>query len=168
MELDTTHVRLCGRDNERRTLKRAWGQAKSEQTCQMVVISGESGSGKSALVEDFRDGLQHEGHAFFFGGKFDQGPALEPFDTIIASLNQLAEQMMADSSIEWQEELDRDARFESRRIALFCPRFKDLVSPPREGEAETLSTASGHAEVFRGPWGLQHLRLSLRAVFRVI
>jgi len=90
---------LYGRDDEVRTLMEALERSRTSR--QLVVISGESGSGKSALASKLRDqrgayhhqNQQHElgdNDFFLVEGKFGQGMrADEPFSAIAVACRQL-------------------------------------------------------------------------------
>ena len=78
--LRTGETPLVGREEEIELLGRRWAQAKSNAGY-LVLVSGESGIGKSRLVEAFRESLDGEPHTplRYFCSPHHQDSALFPF-----------------------------------------------------------------------------------------
>jgi class 3 adenylate cyclase/predicted ATPase len=101
-------VPLVGRDEEIGLLRRAWQQTKDEGRGRVVVLVGEPGIGKSALVETLRAQVREEGLArvAFRCSPFHGGSALWP---VIEHLRHL---------LRWQPEDDPEARLDKLEMAL--------------------------------------------------
>lgn len=100
-ELDWTFLEdnhLFGRDDEIQALEKAFhrrihhqGENTTEE-CEakpeLVLVSGNSGTGKSVLVKTVLQKLAHESNGCFLMGKFDQLQTSEPYRPIVATLMQ--------------------------------------------------------------------------------
>jgi hypothetical protein len=104
VRLGDTGGKLYGRSQElglladvfKRVVAEAQGQndtaIASSIKHEIVLVSGESGAGKSALVRTFRDGVRqyNEHSAFFVEGKFDQNQDTgRPYSAIADAATQL-------------------------------------------------------------------------------
>jgi predicted ATPase len=108
MNLDFADVKLCGRKEELAQLKNALVRTSDryKSTSEVVMIEGDSGIGKSALIEAFRQFLPGK-QCLFCRGKFDQASELaKPFSAITDCLNVLHENL---------HELDPEAGEEFRK-----------------------------------------------------
>ena len=77
---DPKRTALVGRDEEVGLLRRAWQQTKAEGRGQAVLISGEPGIGKTALIETLRTQVRAEDHTriAFRCSPYHTGSALYP------------------------------------------------------------------------------------------
>lgn len=67
------HHQLHGRQDEIATMKECFTEVASNGAAQLLLVSGVSGSGKSALVEQMRNFVtSSKRHGFFCKGKFEQ------------------------------------------------------------------------------------------------
>jgi hypothetical protein len=89
-------IPLVGRAEELSVLQRRWTQAK-EGSGHVVLLSGEAGIGKSRLVQEFKDQLEHEGvtRIEFRCSPYHQNSALYP---IIDHLQRLLQFVREDSA----------------------------------------------------------------------
>jgi tetratricopeptide (TPR) repeat protein len=78
-------VRLLGRETELRVLDEAWNRAREGQQ-QLVVISGEPGTGKTRLVSEFAHSISHTGSVL--AGRCDRPPHL-PFSPFVEILQDI-------------------------------------------------------------------------------
>ena len=101
--------KLYGRKNEIAQLMTSFDQAAAGES-QIILITGYSGIGKSALVNELRRPIT-EKNGFFISGKFDQYQQKIPFSAIIKALKTLIQQCLtqSDDSISiWKDKiLDR-------------------------------------------------------------
>lgn len=77
---------FVGREDEMRVLLKRWAQAVKGEG-QVVLVVGESGIGKSRLVEEFRTRIKDDAHTWIDGGgeRFCEGT---PFHVVIQMLDQ--------------------------------------------------------------------------------
>jgi predicted ATPase len=82
---------LIGRESELESLRQRWAQAKAGAG-QVVLLSGEPGIGKSRLVQELKDQLEHEGvtHLEFRCSPYHQNSALYPLIDHLQRLLQFA------------------------------------------------------------------------------
>jgi predicted ATPase len=129
MDLDFTDVKLCGRKEELAQLKRALERTsdRSKSTSEVVLIEGDSGTGKSALIEAFRQSLAGK-RCLFCRGKFDQASELaEPFSAITDCLSVLHENLHK-LDPEAEEEFRKELGLEARVLSKFLPSTRDLFA----------------------------------------
>jgi predicted ATPase/signal transduction histidine kinase len=88
--------RLYGRETEIALLLEAFGRVASEGTPELLLVSGYSGIGKTALVRELgRPVVRARG--FFISGKFDQYKRDIPYATITQAFRQLVQEILAES-----------------------------------------------------------------------
>jgi len=107
VELDFSSVKqLYGRDDQLRTLREAHQRVATEGASQVVLVSGSSGAGKSALVQCFGKEVQQQ-EAFFIQGKFDQTATqqAQPYSAFVHAMTELCHQVQERGL---QEQFQRD------------------------------------------------------------
>ena len=97
---------IVGRDRERRQLFDAFAHAAAGSRA-LVLISGFSGTGKSALVHEVHRPMVAK-RGSFITGKFDQFNRNAPFATLLQTMHQLVDLVLASSDAEvlqWRRRL---------------------------------------------------------------
>ncbi|WP_445252048.1 MULTISPECIES: AAA family ATPase [unclassified Microcoleus] len=108
----------------------------------MMLISGYSGIGKSALVQElYKPITQHRG--YFISGKFDQYQRNIPYSAIVNAFQDLAKQLLAESEAnltEWREKLLDALGINGQVIIDVIPEIELIIGkqppPPELGAAE--------------------------------
>jgi len=97
---DRLHIpqKLYGRDQEIAMLVEAFEKVCNGQT-RLVLVCGQSGMGKSALVQEFQKTLWR-GRGRFISGKFDQYKQNIPFMSLVQAFKELIRQLLAGSKEE--------------------------------------------------------------------
>ena len=98
--------KLYGRDSERASLLAASSRA-CQGGCEMVLVAGYSGVGKSALVQEVYKGITDKrGH--FIAGKFDQYQRNVPYLALTQAFNELCDHLLSESPqslSQWQAKI---------------------------------------------------------------
>ena len=113
---------LVGRDDALKVLHRAFDQA--EYQAEVVVVQGEAGVGKTALLEVFAARVCGEGVAWFSGGSVDVGGDPIPYAPIAELLRDIRRQGLAPSR---PNELDVLGRMTGKDRAELFERLLDLL-----------------------------------------
>ncbi|WP_437301762.1 AAA family ATPase [Sorangium sp. So ce388] len=100
--------KLYGREEEEIALLRAFERVMGTGVPELVLVSGYSGSGKSALVHELYKPIVQE-RAFFLSGKFDQYKRDIPYRTLVQAFRELVLEILA-------EDEDRIAAFRQRLL----------------------------------------------------
>lgn len=87
--------RVVGRTKERDLLQSVFEHSCSGAS-QIVLVTGEPGIGKTALVNEIQQ-LVTAKHGFFISGKFDQFQSAKPFTALIRAFQNLTRQLLAES-----------------------------------------------------------------------
>jgi predicted ATPase len=83
LPLNLENVSLVGRDEEIKTLVQAYERIRrKDAVAEVIQIRGESGSGKSVLVENLRR-IEKKGREFFVMGKYNQYDQPRPYDGFV-------------------------------------------------------------------------------------
>ncbi len=134
-------ARLHGRDRELAALDAACVRARQGQL-QCVLIRGESGSGKTALVEQLRARLKQSGTRLALGA-FDAGRD-RPYAGWVSALESLVQQLLVGSDAElarWRGELAAGLGSIARALADHVPDLAHILGAlapvPLLGPAET-------------------------------
>ena len=126
--------KLYGREREIETLLGAFDAAVASGTPQLVLVSGYSGIGKSALVGELHKALV-PARGLFAAGKFDQLKRDVPYATLAQAFQSLIRQLLTKSETElgiWRQEL-RDALDQNGHLIVdLVPELKLIVGdqPP--------------------------------------
>jgi AAA ATPase domain len=104
LEFRPSHIPLCGRENELNVLRVAYAKTTRPEnpTATAVFIRGESGTGKSALIREFRNILTAQRYTddqqppcIFCRGKFEEGGAIaQPFGSVLQACSSLMQQLL--------------------------------------------------------------------------
>ncbi|MEC1157637.1 ATP-binding sensor histidine kinase [Cytobacillus horneckiae] len=130
--------KLYGRGNEIAKIESVFSHASSGGFG-VVFIPGQSGIGKTALVNEVHKPLIKE-KGYFISGKFDQMQRQIPFEPIIAAFQSLIRQIMTESPerVErWKQKLEEELSSRTAVIAPIIPELKWLIN-----EKEIIEAAS--------------------------
>ena len=86
--------RLYGRDAEQEALQDAFERVATG-CCELVLVEGNSGIGKSAVIREARRSLAGS-EGFFIEGKFDQYRRNVPYDSLVQAFRHLVLQLLAE------------------------------------------------------------------------
>ncbi|MGJ7505953.1 PAS domain-containing protein [Variovorax sp. GT1P44] len=150
--------RLYGRDRELEALRNALAQAASQDRVKIVLLSGYSGIGKSALVAEFQRSMP-AGSGFFASGKADQYQSGVPHATLAQALQALLNPLLSLPPVEreaWQARLNEAVLANGRIIANMAPQLLELLGPqpslpelsPRDHQVQFQTTLSRFLKVF--------------------
>ena len=92
-KLDLRNIQLVGRTKELATLNACYNRVSQgkKNSSEVVFISGDSGTGKSALAEALREPVMLEGgNGFFVSGKFEKDQK-EPFSALVQAFSDLCD-----------------------------------------------------------------------------
>jgi len=98
--------KLYGRDVEINTLLKVFEQVSQGKT-EMMLVSGYSGIGKSALVQEIYKPITRA-RGYFLSGKFDQFQRNIPYSAVVKAFQSLIKQLLTESEIQlqqWREKL---------------------------------------------------------------
>ncbi|MEG4202415.1 ATP-binding sensor histidine kinase [Microcoleus sp. Pol7_A1] len=98
--------KLYGREHEIETLLAAFGRV-SNGTTEIMLVSGYSGIGKSALVQEVYKPIT-KANGYFIAGKFDQFQRNIPYSAIVKAFGSLVKQLLTESETQlgaWKEKL---------------------------------------------------------------
>ncbi len=98
--------KLYGRDEERRRLLAAFARASTGRA-ELLLVRGDAGSGKSALVREIHRPIT-EKHGYFAAGKFDPETRNVPYSALRDALHALISQLLTehkDSLAVWKHSL---------------------------------------------------------------
>ncbi|WP_445174324.1 AAA family ATPase [Microcoleus sp.] len=98
--------KLYGREREIETLLAAFGRV-SNGTTEIMLVSGYSGIGKSALVQEVYKPIT-KASGYFIAGKFDQFQRNVPYAAVVKAFGSLVKQLLTESETQlttWKEKL---------------------------------------------------------------
>ena len=99
--------KLYGREEELKTLLTAFDRVAKGQAGELILVAGNSGIGKSALVHEVHKPLVAK-RGYFIEGKFDQFKANIPFSAMAQALGDLMQQLLKqpkDKLNVWKEDI---------------------------------------------------------------
>jgi predicted ATPase len=134
--------KLYGRTHESQQLLRIYDDVVSHNCSKTVIIHGSSGSGKTSLVEAFRD-IVCDDNAFFCSGKFFQNVDVhEPYSAFTAAFSDLCDIMGQAGELQehrWkivQDELGANFYNFSRMISVTSPWCPNIETSEIVGETK--------------------------------
>lgn len=141
---DITHrmlipEKLYGREREVEQLSAAFGRVVAGGKPELVLVSGYSGIGKSAIVNELHKVLIPS-RALFAGGKFDQYKRDVPYATLAQAVQTLVRQILCkneDEIAEWRQGLQEALGPNGALITDLIPDLEALIGeqPPVEDVA---------------------------------
>ncbi|MCP4755523.1 MAG: AAA family ATPase, partial [Proteobacteria bacterium] len=128
----TFHIpeKLYGRKEEIGTLMAAFDRVVAGET-QAVLVSGASGVGKSALVNEIHNAVIERG-GYFISGKFDQLRRNIPYSSLVQAFQELVRQLLTESSERfafWKEKLLESLGAYGRIVIDVIPEVELIIGP---------------------------------------
>lgn len=128
----TIPEKLYGREREVDTLLASFDRVASSGTPEVVLVSGHSGVGKSALVHELHKALVPKG-GLFASGKFDQHKRDMPYATLAQAIQGLIRGLLAKSDVDltsWRDAL-REALGSLGQLLLdLVPELRLVIGDP--------------------------------------
>lgn len=145
-EVPSTELRipqkLYGREKELATLLGNFERVRNG-SAELLLISGYSGIGKSALVQEVHGPIAREG-GYFISGKFDQLSRSVPYAPVMQALRTLIRQLLAEPTAvleQWKQSLHSALYPNAQIIVELLPELGLLLGPqpsvPELGPAES-------------------------------
>jgi predicted ATPase/signal transduction histidine kinase len=124
--------KLYGRDAENETLLAALDRVAAQGETGVVLVSGDSGSGKSSLVNELRKAVISR-RGLFASGKFDQYMRDVPYATLAQAFQGLVRGLLGQSEAElrhWREALSEALGSNGQLIVNLVPELELVIGPP--------------------------------------
>ncbi len=123
--------KLYGRERERAVLLAAFEQMATSGQPMLVTVTGYSGVGKSALVNELQQPImERRGH--FLVGKFDQYQRDTPYATLAQAFDRLVRQLLGESETaigQWREALCEALGPNGQLMVNLIPRLAHILGP---------------------------------------
>lgn len=143
--------KLYGREKEISFLFEAFKRVLKNKKQELVLISGYSGVGKSALVNELQRPIFRE-HGLYITGKFDQYKKNAPFLTFVQAFDKLILNLLIQSESEvanWSKKLKNALGENAQLIIEVIPQLELLVGPqPPVAELPPLESLNRFRSVF--------------------
>ena len=125
---------LYGREAEIETLLAAFHRVATLGAAEVVLVSGESGAGKSSLVNELQRAVVSR-RGLFASGKFDQFMRDVPYATLAQAFQGLVRTLLGQSEVElrrWREALDEALGSNGQLIVNLVPELELVIGkqPP--------------------------------------
>ncbi len=136
---DTSHLfripdSLFGRDEDSAFLRRCYDRVANESLCELVVVNGAAGIGKSALAGELCSHvLKRDG--YFIGGEFDEANINVPYSGFIQAFSELALQLLssnAEKLRQWRTKLTTVLGGNARVVTEVIPDLVRVIGHPPE------------------------------------
>src|SRR5258708_17074632 len=124
--------KLYGREREIETLLAAFDRVVTSGRPELVLVSGYSGIGKSAVVNELHRALVPP-RGLFASGKFDQYKRDIPYATLVQAFQSLVRPLLSKSDAElssWRDALVEALGVNGRLIVDLVPELKLIVGEP--------------------------------------
>ena len=138
-----TSKRLYGREQELAEFVAAFDRVATGQTAELLLISGRSGVGKSALVQEFRNRLHSTPH-LFAGGKCERVKSRVPYASFVQILHGLIKPILGlneDAFGVWRTRLQHALGSNGYLLSALVPELELII-----GVQTPLPSAGPHAE----------------------
>jgi predicted ATPase/signal transduction histidine kinase/CheY-like chemotaxis protein len=123
-------ARLYGRDQELEALLAVFARVVAGAR-ELVLVSGQPGIGKSALVRELGPSLAHD-RAYFIEGKFDQYHRHVPYSALTGAFGALIAQLLTEPEerlARWRQALQRALGANARALVEVIPDLAFLIGP---------------------------------------
>lgn len=127
----TSPRRLYGRESDLAALKRTFARVATTGTLELVLVSGGSGVGKTALVRELPRAFGDH-RASFLGGKFDQVPVEIPYATLVQAFTEATRHLLGSGAKElsfWRARILAALGVNGRLLTAVIPQLELIVGP---------------------------------------
>lgn len=121
--------KLYGREQQLNELIDVLNQVAPENPAQLVLISGHSGIGKSALVHELDKSIVNK-RGYFISGKFDLLQKSIPYTAFIQAFEQLIRQLLSENEAvidEWRTAIQQAVGVHGKVVTDFLPSLKLII-----------------------------------------
>ncbi len=125
--------KLFGRENELKTLNELYDDCAQGQK-RILLVSGNSGSGKSSLLEEFKSYVI-EKKGIFLKGKFDTISSDTPYTTLVQTFNELVQIILAGDNVfkaKWTKKITQAIGNSGKILTQFMPGIEKLIGKQAE------------------------------------
>ncbi|ODQ53991.1 hypothetical protein SAICODRAFT_34597 [Saitoella complicata NRRL Y-17804] len=122
---------LYGREEDLRLMFSAFHRVKKDGGCEVLVVQGHSGIGKSSLVAEMQRPVI-ESRAFFSSGKFDQYKRGIPFFSLIQALGDLVKQIISETELSlevWRKRIIDALGQDAAVVLSVLPEVRRVLGP---------------------------------------
>ncbi|MFB2971205.1 AAA family ATPase [Aerosakkonema sp. BLCC-F183] len=122
--------KLYGREREIETLLAAFDRV-SQGEIEMMLVSGYSGIGKSALVQEIYKPITQQ-RGYFISGKFDQLQRNTPYSAVIKAFQELVGQLLTETETQldsWRKKLSAALGQQGKVIVDVIPEIELIIGP---------------------------------------
>ncbi|MBD3558644.1 serine/threonine-protein kinase PknK, partial [Planktothrix sp. FACHB-1355] len=122
--------KLYGREAEIETLLAAFDRV-SQGEIEMMLVSGYSGIGKSALVQEIYKPITQQ-RGYFISGKFDQLQRNTPYSAVIKAFQELVGQLLTETETQldsWRKKLSAALGQQGKVIVDVIPEIELIIGP---------------------------------------
>ncbi|HXA02245.1 MAG TPA: AAA family ATPase [Cytophagaceae bacterium] len=137
--------KIYGREKEINSLLDSYEEMVKTGTPQLIFVSGYSGIGKTALVNELHKPIVR-GKGFFISGKFDQYKRDIPYSTIVEAFKELVSIILSESEEkikEWKEKILEAVGINGQIIIDIIPQL-EIVTGKQPAVIELAPTESGN------------------------
>lgn len=123
--------RLYGREEPLATLLTAFDRVSQQATNEILLVSGYSGIGKTALINEVHKPIARQ-RGYVIAGKFDQFHRSIPYSAIIQAFQDLIRQLLSESSerlIVWKERLEQALDGNGQVLINVIPDIELIIGP---------------------------------------
>ena len=120
---------LFGRARETRQLLASFEAMETSGRAALLLVSGDAGVGKTALVHVLHQPVMAR-HAYFISGKFDQYQRDIPYATVTQAFRELVQQILAESDsriAEWRQKIETAVGANGQLIIDVLPQIALIV-----------------------------------------
>jgi PAS domain S-box-containing protein len=121
---------LFGRERESQTLLEAFENIRNG-ACNIILVSGEAGAGKSSLVNELQIPVVQQ-NGYFISGKYIQSQSQVPYSALIEALRSLIQQLLAESEeqlAEWRTRIQKAVHENGQIIIGMIPETAHILGP---------------------------------------
>lgn len=136
--------RVYGRQSELQELLASFDRV-SRGAAELMLVSGYSGVGKSALVYELRTAVASRG-GYFVSGKFEQLNRSAPYESVARALRDLLCNILSESEaslVRWRDQLQRAVGANGQLLINLLPELEFIIGPqppvPVIGPTESLN-----------------------------
>jgi len=152
--------KLYGREAERKVLLEAFVRVARGKKPELVLVSGYSGIGKTALIQEMHKPVT-EARGFFIAGKHDQFQRNIPYHALARAFRELCRQLLTESAASvtrWKEAICRALGENAQVILDMVPELELIIGPqppmkdlsPVEAELRFNTVITRFLQVFAG------------------
>ena len=143
--------RLYGRKEEELKMMQVYNRViAANGECEILLISGQSGIGKTSLALELKQPIEAMG-GFFLSGKFDELRQVDPLSALFSAFNDLCAKLSKEDDsaayVQLKQNINQSLGQEGKILTTLLPNLTNITGPPDDSVLEDVESSGALARI---------------------